>query len=505
LRLPRSVPIAAVLCVQACLLLCALDLLPIWTDELFTLRTVAHPVHEIIPIVQRDIHPPLYFILLRGWAKLPLPWTGLAGLRAFSAVWALLATLLLDLFWTRSWPALERWLCLSLFAFSPCLVLYSRMARSYSLQVALALLSLGMLQRWMQKPKSWLSGAGAVAAILGLLYTHYLPGVAILAGFTLIGWRSVGEPRAALFLVAIAVGYFPWLVALSEALRRWREASGFSSAYHLTGNPLLEQVVKIGFGLVSLTIGESFLALSLLLTPVILLLGILGARKSKLSRQIGAMLMVAAAVGYLGVSRWVSYPFIPARLLWLLPFLSLAVALGVSHLQRPAVQRCVVVAILLSYISSHVLYFRRENFLNLGYAAPLEEIAATLNREAKPEDVILVDSYNTDYQALAMYLSGRTRVIALDQNSALKARETAHSVGTVWIVRNTRDISPGGLTTMVWRESCAGRPQRDTLLERYAPWQEVAMKIAGFRPVPTHFYQITACGPAAGDSDKVKK
>jgi hypothetical protein len=31
------------------------------------------------------------------------------------------------------------------------------------------------------------------------------------------------------------------------------------------------------------------------------------------------------------------------------------------------------------------------------------------------------------------------------------------------------------------------------------------MRMAGFRPVPTHFYQVTACGPAVGDSDKVKK
>jgi hypothetical protein len=498
------VPIAVVLCVQACLLFWALDLLPIWTDELFTLRTVAHPVQEIIPIVQRDIHPPLYYLLLRGWGKAPLPWTGLAAIRAFSAIWALLATSLLDLFWTRSWPPLERWICLSLFAFSPCLLLYSRMARSYSMQVALALLSIGLLRRWMQEPKSLLLGACAWIAIMGLFYTHYLPGLAIVAGFALIGWRSVGETRAGLFLVAIAVGYLPWLATLSEALRRWREASNFSSTYELTGNPILEQIVKIGFGMVSLTIGESFLALSLVLTPVILLLAILGARRSEFSKQFAAMLVIAAVIGYLGVARWVSYPFIPARLLWLLPFLCLAVASGISHLQRPAVRRCAVLVILLSYVSSHILYFRRENFLNLGYAAPLQEIAATLNRDAQPEDVILVDSYNTDFLALEIYLSGRTRVVDLNPDNAATARHSAHSAGTIWIVRNTRDISPGGLTPKIRSEVCAGRREQDTLLEPYAPWQEVAMRIAGFRPPPTHFYELIACGAAARAGDSVK-
>ena len=484
------------LCVQACLLFFALDLLPIWTDELFTLKTVAHPVNEIIPIVQRDIHPPLYFILVRSWSELPLPWTGLSALRAFSAVCALLATLLLDLFWTRDWQPFERWLCLLLFACSPCLLLYSRMARSYSLQVVLALLALGMLRRWMYQPASLLFSAGAYAAILALLYTHYLPAVAILAGFALIGWRSVGEARAGIFLLAIAGGYFPWLMTLSSAIQRWRAASGFSAGYTLTGNAALEQLVKIGFGLVSLTIGESFLALSLLLTPVMLFLAILGARKSQFSQRLAAMLVVAAIAGYLGVSHWVSYPFIPARLLWLLPFLSIAVALGASHLRPPILRHCTVLLIFLSYASSEVLYFRKENFLNLGYTAPLQEIGDTLNRDARPGDVILVDSFNTDFQALAMYLTGRTPVIDLDQNTAPAARRAAQSAATVWIVRNTRDISPGGLTPKILAEACAGRPQRDTLLEPYAPWQETAMHIAGFRPPPTHFYQLTACGAA---------
>ena len=71
--------IAVLLAVQACLLFTALDLLPVWSDEANTMKTVAHPVREIIPLVQRDIHPPLYFILLRQWTRLPLPWTRIAG------------------------------------------------------------------------------------------------------------------------------------------------------------------------------------------------------------------------------------------------------------------------------------------------------------------------------------------------------------------------------------------------------------------------------------------
>jgi hypothetical protein len=497
----RSLPLAVVLCFEACLLFPALDLLPVWTDELFTVSAVAHPTREIIPIVQRDIHPPLYFVLLRLWTKLPLPWIGIAALRAFSAVWALLATFLLDLFWTRSLKPLERWLTLSLFAFSPCLLLYGRMARSYSMQTALALLALGMLLRWMRKPHSWLLASGALFSILLLLYTHYVPSLALLLGFVVIGWRSVGTARMAAFGLAVVLGYLPWISTVIYALGRWDRASTFGATYSVSGNAWLEQIVKIGFGLVSLTIGESFLAVSLVLVPVILLLAVAGARTPEFPRHFPALLAIVAVVGYIGVSRWASYPFIPARLLWLLPYLSLLVALGISHLNRMPLRWGAALVIFLSYGSSIAMYFRRENFLNLGYAAPLPEIASRLNREAQPGDLILMDAYNTDSQVLAAYLSGRTPNIVLEQKNISEAHRRIPSAATIWMVRNTRDISPGHTTTELQTEACTGRIEQDTLLEPYAPWQQEAMKIVGIRPPLTHFYQLTECRPAVALKD----
>jgi hypothetical protein len=493
---PRSAPLVVVLCVEACFLFFALDLLPVWNDELFTITTIAHPIREIIPIIQRDIHPPLYYVLLRQWAKLTLPWTGVAALRAFSAVWALLATVLLDLLWARSLKPFDRWLALSLFALSPCLLLYGRMARSYSMQTALAILSMAMLQRWMRKPRSAMLASSALLSILCLLYTHYVPGLALLAGFVVVGWRHVGVARTGAFLFAAALGYFPWASALLGALRRWGRGNSFEANYAISGNAALEHFIKIGYGLVSFTIGESFLVWSLALVPVILLLASAGARTPEFSRQFLVQMAIVATVGYLGVSRWASYPFIPARLLWLLPFLSLSVALGISHLHRPVLGYGVALAILLSYASSYLMYFRRENFLNIAYAAPLPEIAETLNREAQPGDLILIDAYNTDSKVLTAQLSGRTPSITLDRRSVPAARERIGSTSTVWIVRNTRDISPGHITTQVQSQACAGLAEKDTLLAPYALWQQEAMKIVGIRPPPTHFYQLTECRQA---------
>jgi hypothetical protein len=495
--LARSVPLVALLCLQACLLFHALDLLPVWGDELFTLKLAPHPVRDIIPIAQQDVHPPLYYLLLHAWQKLPLPWTGIAALRAFSTLWAVLATLLLDIFWTRPRKPFERWMALSLLVLSPCLLLYGRMARSYSMQVALALLSLGLLWRWMQRPRSPLLACGGFAAIVALLYTHYVPGAAVLAGFVLIGWRNLGALRVGVFSAAVAAAYLPWAMMLVQALRRWGAAGDFAAQYAISGNFGFEHGIKIGFALVSLSIGESFLAPSLVLAPVILWLAVLGARDTVYSSRFIAWLAISALIGYFAVARWDSYPFIPARLLWLLPFLSLSVALGIGQLQRPAVRRGVALVILLSYLSSDILYFRRENFLNPGYAAPLPEIAAVLNREAHAGDLIIVDAYNTDAQALAMYMSGATPYIILERDGVAAARRRLRSAATIWIARNTRDISPEHITTQVQAEACLGRSERDTLFAPYAPWQRVAMRIAGVRQPPTHFYQLISCAPVA--------
>jgi hypothetical protein len=486
----NALPLLIVLALQAALLFRSLNLLPVWTDESITASIVTRPLHEIIPVMQKEDHPPLYFLLLHGW-----PWHSVAGRRAFSCIWALLATLLVDVFWTRWWPARARWLALAFFAFSPCLLLYARMARSYSMQTALFLLAAAMFERWLRAPRSVASAAGAFGATLALVYTHYLPGAAALAAFAVVGLRGLGVARTGLFVAAIAAAYAPWALALRDALGRWGTQTMFAATYSITGNLALEHAVKLGFAFVSLTIGESFLGVSLLVAPVVGLLAIRGVRTAEFPVRLLGFLAIAGCLGYIGVSRWVSYAFTPARLIWLLPFLNMAAALGVSSIERPVLRRALAAAILLSYTTSIALYFRRENFLNLGYVAPLPEIAATLNRDAQPGDLILVDPYNTDFLALAPSLSGQTPVIRLERQGLAEARKRIPLAGTVWIVRNTRDASPGRTTTAIQSEACAGRPERDTLLDPYAPWQRVVLRMAGM-PL-THFYEVSVCGVAA--------
>ena len=295
-----SYPVLLVLCLQAFLLFYRLDLLPAWGDEIFTLLTVAHPASEIPGIVERDIHPPLYYLLLHGWAQLRLPWTGLEALRAFSGLAALAATFLFDWLWARRWKTGRRWVALALFAFAPSLLLYGRMARSYALQTALGLLAISLLWRWMLQPQ-WGRFVAALAALTALLYTHYLPGIAVLIGFTLLAWRRIGFGRVAMFDAACLIAYAPWLIALTTAFRHWGEAGAFQSHYALAGSLVLEQGLKIAFAILSLTIGETFFPISLVLAPVMVFVIGWGCRKGRRNR-LPHLLAAIAVIAYIGAS-----------------------------------------------------------------------------------------------------------------------------------------------------------------------------------------------------------
>ncbi|MBI4877019.1 MAG: hypothetical protein HY822_20470 [Acidobacteria bacterium] len=481
----RLLPLTVVVGLQALLHFANLDLLPIWTDELFTLETVRKPVAEIIPILRRDVHPPLYYFLLHGW-----PGHSLAGLRAFSALWALIATILLDRLWTKNWKPTRRWLALSLFGLSPCLLLYGRMARSYSMQTALTLAAVYLLWRWIKTQRG---AAPAFLATALVLYTHYVPGLAVLGAFAIAAWSRLGPRRVVPFVAGVGAGYLPWLLTLSSALGRWGQAAGFSSRFAVTGSAWLEQPVKIGFGVVSLTIGESFSGVSLLLVPLVLWLAVQGFRRgARVSRSLAGMCAAAAVIGYLGVSRWVSYPFIPARLLWLLPFLTLSVAMGLTPAGRT--RRTAAALLLLCSAASTFFYFRKENFLNKGYAAPLREIASRLNREAAPADVILIDAHNTDGFALLRYLSGRTPAVILFPELEQDAARRVSAARAVWVVRNQRDVSPGAVTSRLESDACTPRHRQVSRYEPYSPWQATVLKLILPQP-PTHFYQLTACTP----------
>lgn len=208
----------------------------LWFDEAFSWRLIQFPFTEMLDRAAADVHPPLYYVILRGWAT--VFGTSLLSLRSFSVAMAGVTTAVAYGFTVyASGSRRAGLLAAALIAASGWLATFAWEARMYTLGTALAIASTWLLLRGVRRPAAltWIS-YGLVAAAFA--YTHYF------AFFTLAGhalfvlgalvvhtrWR-VGEMlQAPLFWMALAgaalaaVLYIPWVPVLLAQNAQVQEA-----------------------------------------------------------------------------------------------------------------------------------------------------------------------------------------------------------------------------------------------------------------------------------------
>ena len=237
----RRHPLAVFLPLQALLYCWNLAQLSPWGDEAGTLLAErGGTLSSIIQFAANDVHPPLYYLSLYYWQTIRLGFDFSVQARLLSVLFALLGTVALDRFWGARLEERARLTLLALWTLSPCLLLYARMCRSYSLQALVAIVAAAMLWRVAAK-SSWRNAALLALALLAGLYTHYVPGIALVAtaNLTLLYRRRW---RAAVAIDGvIAIGYLPWIWRLAASLTSW---GGNARNYTLTGSRVLEVPVK---------------------------------------------------------------------------------------------------------------------------------------------------------------------------------------------------------------------------------------------------------------------
>lgn len=432
---------------QAFLLTVNLHLLPMWGDEASTLSCAPLPVSGILQFVRSDIHPPLYFLLAHAWLKMTWFSDPLVALRLLSALYAVAATILLDRLWLKKTPAETRQWILQLWAFSPCLLLFGRMARSYSLQVLLTIVAIWALLRFVENYASWKRLVLLAASLTALLYTHYLPGLAVWGGANVLLLMRLRSDRGAFWRMwllpnaLVAAAYAPWMVTLTAVLPRWHD----KDLYSLTGNPWMEAALKFAYGFYSLAFGEAvpvwLLVLSVALAGPYLWVVLRGARTQ---RQWLLPAATVALLAYIGAAHWVSYPFMGARLLFLLPLLLVAVAAGIGELGH--VGTVFGVALFAANAGGVWYYFETRDILNVAYVAPSRQVAALISVRSSPADtLVLVDGLNLDGAALADYLPLNFALHVLQSSEDAAATwsflESNPRVRHVWFLQSPHDIS----------------------------------------------------------------
>jgi hypothetical protein len=406
--------------------------------------------------------------------------------RTLSVVFALLTTFALDRLWARFLPDRLRIWLLTLWSISPCVLLYERMCRSYTLQALLIVVAAAYLLRLASTP-TWTNGVAFMIATLATMYTHYVPGLAILAAANLIlAYRRQWGPLIMVDVV-IAGGYAPWIWKLAASMSAWTSHTG----YNLTGHPVLELPLKLGYWAMSITAGEAVPDVLLLLAAATFLVALWllrdGVRQYPRTAALAAILGI---VGLAGVLRWVSYPFVPARMLWVLPFFLLLVVAGAGVRRRAG--NFVLGGMLLLSISGISCYFHDIAFRNKEYTMPLHSIADYIRQNSTESDsLLLVDSADSDPVGLDYALDHSRPVLRTtdaDTESKLKSR-VAH-VRTIWLLRNTHEIAPDAQNARI--ETELRKTMRPTILyyEPYTLLERALMRTLGIENPPWYAQEL---------------
>jgi hypothetical protein len=203
-----------------------------------------------------------------------------------------------------------------------------------------------------------LSGCAAT-----LLYTHYLPGLAIVIAVGLV-LVSKSEHFASTRVIAlgtsiliIALFYLPWITPLRSAIADW-----VSSSPYQVGNLFNDQLVRVAYWFVSFSFGETIstpgIVLATALTPAVLYALYRAVRGGP---DWLSLVVAASVVGYIGVSRFNSFPFTPSHMLFVLPFFILLLVKGIEATYRHA--SAIFAGLLAVYVLADYSYFTKGAFL----------------------------------------------------------------------------------------------------------------------------------------------
>jgi hypothetical protein len=477
-------PLVWALPLQALLLLSNLDLLDPWGDEWFILTHVSQPLSQVASA--DPMHPPLYYVLLHYWIQLPWTVSPLASMRAMSAVWALVATVVIYVLGLRREGARFQAMFLALWVLSPCLLLHARMARSYSMQLALASLAIYTAPKWAEQPRDWKRLLAHVGSSAALLYTHYLSGLAVAVAVCVTFLLKKRFTLAAVQVTLLAVLYAPWVPTLGSSLGRW---IGTSQSYE-GGNVIFDQIVRLAYLFVSFSFGETVSTVSLLLsvalTPVVIyaLWRAVGTRPSWLP-----IVLVATGIAWIGVSQHNQFVFMPSHLLFVLPFFLILILRQMNSLA--------FAALLVLYATADYAYFTKSGFLVKPYATPYKEMADVIRDGSHAQNaMVAVDRYGAFSQPLLNRLGDAVRVSFLDDEASAHevleaARRGPSGPSVIWLWRRTRDISPGTFVTKLEQDLSIGREVRHREFVAYSlPERWIRRWLRGPEQ-PEYYYRLS--------------
>lgn len=379
-----------------------------WEDEAFSARIAQNNLDEVLEATARDVHPPLYLLLVSQWGSLfgyQEP-----GLRSLSILFALAALFLAYRLAAEAIGPRAGLFTLAILAFSPLFVMYAHNARYYSMTAAFSLLAVYATYRY-QATRRWPYLLVYVSSGTALLYLLFATAAVLLAcnlWWLIFWWRERSRSGIiAWFLAQIAVVllYLPGYRIFATVLEK---GGGFPSTLMDWILEIFKRVAYLGF---VLGVGETYSPLNplawlgLILVAVLLVIALLRhARKNGVWLALVVLLVIALANIVISLDGAVASTWqnISYRAFYALPFLAILLGAGLSAL-RPKAGLLVSALLLVVYAAGLGNYFSNRQFIRPIYAVPWRQVFTKI-RDQAPQDAVVICN-RTDYACV--YYAGR--------------------------------------------------------------------------------------------------
>jgi 4-amino-4-deoxy-L-arabinose transferase-like glycosyltransferase len=383
----------------------------IWWDEGLAVWAARLPVECILDWTAHDVHPPLYFMLLRGWwllvgggeFVLRFP-SALAGTLGVAAIYGLGRAMM-----GRRGATLAAFLLgISVFSIS-----WSQEMRMYILAATLATGTLWAAFRFWKRASWQVWGAYVFTCTAGLWTLYLTISVPIIAniGF-LIVYLKRGHSKSLLARwvtaqIAVFALYLPWLIYALPRIPTWSTSENFSPLFfvHLYATML---AVGISVNLETYTLLTGLVFAVLALTMIVLWRAMRSVEQRAGIIMLAVGMILPAAIVYavsLPLHAFYAPRLAPRYLLPLAACFYALLGLGLAALARrhrwlAVVGLTAVVAIALSgLVDYYPDRLRRDDLVSL---------AATLKAYVRSEDAVVLHS-DKDWPLFAAQYDGEWR------------------------------------------------------------------------------------------------
>ncbi|WHS59261.1 glycosyltransferase family 39 protein [Pseudomonas sp. G2-4] len=369
----------------------------IWYDEAFSVLLARHEPGQIWSLTARDVHPPLYYLVLHYW--MVLFGDGAMAVRSLSALvdvgTVLLGVKLMSLVSTRR----ATWIAALLLALLPISVRYSQEARMYTLLGFWLMGATVALVCWVKESERKPFAFIYVLLMTAAFYTHYFAALCVLVHWFYWWW---GRPGAAstvlptrtwvLANVLIVVLFLPWLPHFIDHLTG---RSGLGWIPPVTGQSVLGLVWQF---IVMSAWGTQSLLLRMVPLGLVIACALVLIRKDNLRHRFNGLL-----VGYffipvvvLALLALIVPVFVPRYLVFSavgVPFI-VAVALDILGRRTGVLALAVVIVVTAEIQGLHSVYRQADglNGTDLRRDFRLDVLAAEIQQMIRPGDDILLDS-----------------------------------------------------------------------------------------------------------------